>query len=158
MCIRDRFYCCAHLPSFRAFGVIRWELIFLFPSLFLFHPVIASSWKKTGRTSAIHHEAGVTNVIPRFPCFGEILSCSKNQPDTLERRNVETVLWGACYEFRTIAGSPHERSEPSPRIVSTVKVRFGASSKVARVFGIRNMMDRILFLHNSRAQCVAPLV
>jgi transcriptional regulator with XRE-family HTH domain len=109
---------------------------------------------KKGGTSAIHHEAGVTNVIPRFPCFGEIPGFGKNQPDALERPKVETVLWGACYEFRTIAGNPHEGSGPSPRMVRPAKLRFGASNKVVRVFGIRNTMDRILFLHNSPAQAV----
>src|ERR1700733_7283859 len=95
---------------------------------------------------------------PDFHVSGRFLGFSRNPPDARERRKLETVFWAACYEFRTIAGNPHQGTEPSPRIVSTAKLRFGASNKVVRVFGIRNTMDLILFLHNSTAQGGAPLV
>jgi len=118
---------------------------------------MASSRNKNGRTSAIHHGAGVTNVILHLRLGAEFRA---KEMETEPRKDTGKPL----FLIARVTNSEQSPETQAPRAgalyarYETEGRRSCAPDKAERVFGIRNNRAPLIFLRKLPSQPVPPLI
>ena len=156
-CAISRFCCCSRVAIiFRPpgpFGAVRRE------SIHASHPVAASSRKRKERASAIHHAAGVTNVIRR-----NVARARQVAEKTSSEGGCSGIRGNPDFPCRCVTNSEQPQEIHSAGVAARFESQIPAGhplctpDKAARVFGFRNKTRRLKFSHISSTLCAFPLI
>ena len=116
--------------------------------------------RRNGRTSAIHHALGVTNVIPDFCLLAYDWGFGRNELDGLEGKIMKFT--SRCYEFVTKSEHADNPQLPEQDAESASlahgKARDRATGKHSKLFGIRNKIRCTQIFAQLRTQLVPRLI